>query len=1209
MSKNSKGPPASLRNAQPGEQIEQDQYYATPDIYLSKGTSQFRVPLIPRLDAQTGEQVKQNGHSSASGTYSANGTPQFRVPPAPLPGARPAAVDPRIQQRVNYYADWLAKQAKYDALHDNSREINDYIQEATKVVKVGKKEIAIFAPFRLNLSALQTFTGGQVIAFCVLCLLWLAGLFLFRLQMVAATVSAIIAMYTFMLILDVSLTARSFRASSEEDIDDEVVHALKDADWPLYTILCPLYREAQVVPQFVRAMLALDYPPDKLQILFLTEADDAETRNAIRELSLPPQFRILFLPDGTPRTKPRACNYGLIHAQGSYVVIYDAEDVPDPLQLKKAVLTFANHETDVVCVQAKLNFYNVRQNLLTRWFTAEYSAWFDLILPGLQLAGFFLPLGGTSNHFRTGVLRALGAWDAYNVTEDCDLGLRLKRYHMKTVILDSTTLEEANSQLRNWLRQRSRWIKGYMQTYLVHMRHPLEFFQKRRLHDLFSFQVVIGSAIGVIFINPLMWLLLGAYVVFGHSVIEIYHRLFPGPVLYLGAFCLIFGNFFYVYLYLLACMKRKQYHLLPWTLFIPLYWLLMSVAGLYALFELLVNPHYWQKTVHGLHLKGKQAQPVPTTQMTIEEPTMPMPIMPGKVSKVGAVSTVPMSLKAIPTLLMPAVSPKQKQAEHVARRSKVRDLWLVATIVTACITSIIACWYYFHQNEILLYEDAYSHLRIARSVFDNITPGIAQLGTVWLPLPHILMWPFIWNDYLWHSGLAGSFVSMPCYVIAAIYLFLSARRLTGNSGASFIGTLAFIFNPNILYLQSTPLSETVCIATLMMGGYYFLAWVQEGSLKYLVFTAGCTFLVTLARYDGWALFLALFCLIPIVGLLKHQRLGQIRGNLIVFGVLGGFGIVLWLIWNKVIFGDPLFFQRGIYSSQAQQNIVLQRNQLYSYHNLWQAVRFYTIDFGQTVGPLLCLLGAAGLIWSLIRYRVTPNTLGTLVFLVPFVFYVTSLYGGQAILWVPAANPPDAPYYVFLYNVRYGAQMVAPVAFFVALLLGNISSIKFISSVRIGRLFFLALIVLQCVWTTSQGVLSLQDGQYNYSCFAKQTVNHYLAEHYNGGKILEDVYAVGFDSSKIGIDFKNIIYEGSGPYWLQALHDPADMVDWIVVKPDSNVDLVASRIDLSSPLFLSQFTLVAKQDNNVYLYHRLGRPPLPTRVVPYLQVSHLPCREP
>jgi cellulose synthase/poly-beta-1,6-N-acetylglucosamine synthase-like glycosyltransferase len=554
-----------------------------------------------------------------------NGSPQFRAPLAPLLNvpetslpdtkismsvARPANGDPHIRERVKNYADWLAKQAKHDVLNDNAKEINDYIQEATKVVKVGKQEVAMFAPFRPKLSALQTFTTRQVVAFCVIALLWMIGLLVFRLEMLTAMIAVITVMYTFNLILSMSIALVAFGNSPEVHISNDIVHALKGANWPLYTILCPLYREAQVVPQFVQAMLGLDYPPDKLQILFLTEENDAETRNAIRALSLPPHFQILVVPDGLPRTKPRACNYGLLHATGPFAVIYDAEDIPDPLQLKKAVLTFAGHGSDVVCVQAKLNFYNIRQNLLTRWFTAEYSTWFDVILPGLQQVGFSLPLGGTSNHFRTAALRALGGWDAYNVTEDCDLGLRLKRYRMSTVILDSTTLEEANSQVMNWLRQRSRWIKGYMQTYLVYMRHPLADLRKGGMCNLFSFQVVIGSGTALLFINPLMWVLLDLYIAFGRSAINIYHILFPGPILYLGAFCLIIGNFFYVYLYLLACMKRKQYHLLPWVLFMPCYWLLMSIAALYALFELLLKPHYWQKTVHGLHLKRKRRSSV-----------------------------------------------------------------------------------------------------------------------------------------------------------------------------------------------------------------------------------------------------------------------------------------------------------------------------------------------------------------------------------------------------------------------------------------------------------------------------------------------------------------------------------------------------------------------------------------------------------------------
>src|SRR5438876_1294523 len=349
------------------------------------------------------------------------------------------------------------------------------------------------------------------------------------------------------------------------------------------------------------------------------------------------------------------------------------------------------------------------------------------MLPGLQRSGFSLPLGGTSNHFRTEVLRALGGWDAFNVTEDCDLGLRISQYNLKTAVLDSTTYEEATSRVKTWLFQRSRWIKGYLQTYLVHMRHPVQMLRQGRLRKFFSLQLIVGAWTIVLLINPFMWALTVLYMLF--RPVQLYHILFPGPILYLGAFCLIFGNFFYIYLYLLACMKRKLYRLLPWTLFMPCYWLLMSIAALYALFELLVKPHYWQKTVHGLHLKGKKSSSVAALRTeALTEPTMPVPILPGKVSSADAIPSVTMSLKAVRTLLMPAISPKQKQAQAVAKRSKVRDLWLVATIITACITSVAACGYYFQQHELLLYQDALSHMRISRSVFDSLTPGLAQLG-------------------------------------------------------------------------------------------------------------------------------------------------------------------------------------------------------------------------------------------------------------------------------------------------------------------------------------------------------------------------------------------------------------------------------------------------------------------------------------------------
>jgi len=1175
-----------------------------------------------------GSRMKQNGHKATHQAVSLNGThevsastksfnqvrlsslvtttmKQMTVANAPRRRVvRPSAVLQSVQdqERVKFYDAWLEKQAEHNQRHDNTKEINDYIQEAAKIVKVGEHEVAIFAPFRPKLSALQTFTTGQVVAFALIGLLWIAGVLVFRLEFLAAVIAAVTIVYFLNLIISFSLATKAFRDPPEEHISDDIVNALKDAEWPEYTILCPLYKEAQVVPQFVKAMTALDYPAEKLQILFLTEEDDNATRNAIRALSLPPHFKIVVVPDGKPRTKPRACNYGLMLAKGQYVVIYDAEDIPDPLQLKKAVLAFANHGTDVVCVQAKLNFYNIRQNLLTRWFTAEYSTWFDMILPGLQLANFSLPLGGTSNHFRTGSLRALGGWDAYNVTEDCDLGLRLKRYRMNTVILDSTTLEEANPQLKNWLRQRSRWIKGYMQTYLVHMRHPIEDFRRGRLYDLFSFQFVIGSGMAVLFLNPLMWILLGLYMIFGQSVVDVYHVLFPGPILYLGAICLLFGNFFYIYLNLVSCMKRKQYHLLPWILFIPGYWFLMSIAALYALFELMVKPHYWQKTVHGLHLKGTNTSAVVQSQIaapaTFEETDLQVPVMPRKVDHAGNIPSVSMSLKAIRTLILPAVSPRQKRAENVARRSKVRDLWFVATVVIACITSVISCWYYFRQHEILLYQDALSHMRISRSVFDNLTPGLAQLGSVWLPLPHVLMWPFIWNDYLWHSGLAGSFVSMPCYVIAAVCIFLSARRLTQSSSASFIGTLVFILNPNVLYLQSIPLSETVCIATSALTAYFFLCWVQDGKLQQLILVALCAFFATLARYDGWALFVGVIFCVVLVGLMKRQNWHHIRANLVVFGILGGLGIALWLLWNKLIFGDPLYFQKSLYSSQAQQSQELTVGQLFTYHNLWQAFRFYTIDSVQTVGVILIALAFIGIAWFVLKHKFTPMTFAALLFAIPFPFYILALYGGQAVIWIPGANPPNA--HIYMYNVRYGAQMVVPASLFVALLVDRIGSITKGRFNTIGRVVLLGVILAQTLLIFSHGIITVQDGQYNYACGPQRTIVKFLAQHYDTGKILQDVYASQFDVSDAGIDFRNVIYEGSGQYWSKALQDPTSLVDWIVIRPADPLDLVSVQLKKDpafNATFHANYVQVASQTNGIYLYHINGKSPLPTRPAP------------
>ncbi|GAC1402867.1 MAG: hypothetical protein NVSMB49_19560 [Ktedonobacteraceae bacterium] len=504
------------------------------------------------------------------------------------------------KEQIDQYKAWFVKDAERNSVLNDQKKIKAYQDESLRSTTVNNQEIRLFAPFHREFSALQTFTRGQLCTFGMLACGFLLGIIFFHIGMVVVLIALISIIYLADLLITLMLSAQTLNLSVEEHIDDNLVNALQDVEWPCYTILCPLYHEAEVVPQFVQAMQKLNYPVDRLQILFLTELDDIATRLAIQSLRLPQHFSIITVPDGKPRTKPRACNYGLLQATGDYVVIFDAEDVPDPLQLKKAVIAFANQGKKTACVQAKLNFYNSEQNLLTRWFTAEYSLWFDLTLPGLQKLGVPLPLGGTSNHFRTHLLRELGAWDAYNVTEDCDLGLRMASYGYKTAVLDSTTYEEANSQFKNWIRQRSRWIKGYLQTYLVYMRHPQVYLRPERLGEFLSLQLFVGGKTGVLFINPLMWALVVCYILL--RPVNLYHVLFPGPVLYMGAICLIFGNFFYIYSHLLGCMKRGHYGLVKWTLTIPIYWAMASVAAFIALQQLIFKPHYWEKTKHGLHL-------------------------------------------------------------------------------------------------------------------------------------------------------------------------------------------------------------------------------------------------------------------------------------------------------------------------------------------------------------------------------------------------------------------------------------------------------------------------------------------------------------------------------------------------------------------------------------------------------------------------------
>jgi glycosyltransferase XagB len=456
-------------------------------------------------------------------------------------------------------------------------------------------------------SAIQTFQTHQKIILLSL-VIFVVGASLANLrETLIIGIAGLSLLYFIDLLFNLFLIIRSFQKSKEVEITNNDIKKIKDEDLPVYTIFCPLYKEWQVIPQFTQAISKIDWPKDKLDVQFLLEEDDPETIKEARKMRLPSYFRILIVPHGHPKTKPKACNYGLNHAKGEYAVIFDAEDIPDPDQLKKAFLTFRKLENEkIICAQAKLNFYNARQNILTRLFSAEYALWFDLVLTGLQSIKSPIPLGGTSNHFRTKDLKMLNGWDPFNVTEDCDLGIRITKMGYHTAIFNSYTMEEATSNAGNWMRQRSRWIKGYMQTYLVHMRRPHEFVTDLKNPHLITFQLVVGGKVLSMFINPVMWIVTISYFSFRAVMDPIVEPLFPEPVLYIAVFSLIFGNFLYVYYYMIGCAKRDQWDLIKYVFLVPIYWLMMSVASWKALWQLIFKPHYWEKTVHGFHLENEK---------------------------------------------------------------------------------------------------------------------------------------------------------------------------------------------------------------------------------------------------------------------------------------------------------------------------------------------------------------------------------------------------------------------------------------------------------------------------------------------------------------------------------------------------------------------------------------------------------------------------
>lgn len=368
---------------------------------------------------------------------------------------------------------------------------------------------------------------------------------------------------------------------------------------PSYSILVPLYREAASVPALIDSLGGLDYPQDRLEVLYLLEPDDDGTRAAFEAQRLPHGHRTVVVPPDGPRTKPKALNAGLSLATGALVTIFDAEDRPDPAQLRIAAETFAAAGPRLACLQARLAIDHARDTWITRMFAIEYACLFDVLLPWLARRGLFFPLGGTSNHFRRDVLLRLGGWDPYNVTEDADLGVRLTRFDYEMGLIASTTYEEAPLHMRAWMRQRSRWLKGWMQTWWVHMRRPGRFGRRRTLAKIAVFQSLILGSLLAILAFPLCLACASAHLagvlplVGGDGLWPVLAVGFNGTVFVLG-FCATAALS-------LRAMRLRRLAIPAWRLVeLPAYWLVMACALALAALDLARRPHHWSKTDHGI---------------------------------------------------------------------------------------------------------------------------------------------------------------------------------------------------------------------------------------------------------------------------------------------------------------------------------------------------------------------------------------------------------------------------------------------------------------------------------------------------------------------------------------------------------------------------------------------------------------------------------
>lgn len=470
--------------------------------------------------------------------------------------------------------------------------------------------------------------------------------------------------------------------------------------------------------------------------------------------------------------------------------------------------------------------------------------------------------------------------------------------------------------------------------------------------------------------------------------------------------------------------------------------------------------------------------------------------------------------------------------------------------LSVSVLSVLYFYDFYKSGLNLAYNDARSHLDIARRVVEGLKPGLAQLGSVWLPLPHFLMIPTVWNDFMWHSGLSGAILSMASFVFTAVLIYLFLKQLNIGLVGRIIGVLIFALNLNVLYLQSTAMTELLLIATGTAASYYLTLWVKSQKIIDFIKCAFFVFLATLTRYDGWFLFLLCIGVISLYAFLEKkgqkinvkQSIQKSEGLVIFFCTLAGFGIVIWLIWNLLIFNDVFYFIFGPYSAKAQQAQLEAAGNLITQGNLLNSIKTYTYALFYNVGTFTTLLSVLGLSIMMFDKKLKLIIkLATLTLLAPLFFNIIALFFGHSVLFIQGINGD------VWFNVRYGIMLIPAVAVFVGFLVDRLALLRWtIIGLLVFTLFFSF---------SSYDAVTIDDARVGSSQKNVSEVSSWLKQNAQDKPGFILISAASHDAIifSSGMPMKRFIHEGTGAYWEKATQNPDLWARWIVLRTNDDSD--------------------------------------------------------